>query len=120
MSLHIASPLATDGRGRTASADLERHLAGMLERLLFTGPGERVMRPDFGTGLSELVFAPGDDELAIATRFVVEGAIQHWLGDRIAIEALSTSFDDGKLTISLGYSILATDERSTLTLERVL
>ena len=49
--------------------------------MLFTAPGERVNRPDFGSGLLQLVFAPNSDELAGATQFLVQGALQQWLGD---------------------------------------
>ncbi len=117
MSL-VATPLAADGRGRTAETDIAGHVAGMLERLLFTAPGERVMRPNFGTGLQELVFAPGSDELAAATRFLVEGAIQQWLGARIAVERLETAFEDGTLSVAITYSVTATGERRTVNLER--
>ena len=51
--------------------------------MLFTAPGERVNRPDFGSGLMQLVFAPNSDELAAATQFLVQGALQQWLGDLI-------------------------------------
>lgn len=118
MSTYIASPLASDGAGRTATASFGAHVEQMLERLLLTGPGERVMRPGFGSGLGALVFAPGSDELAVATRFVVEGAIQQWLGDRMVVERLETDFSDGKLSLTLTYSVPATDERRTLVLER--
>ena len=54
--------------------------------MLFTAPGERVNRPDFGSGLLQLVFAPNSDELAAATQFLVQGALQQWLGDLIEVE----------------------------------
>ena len=58
----------------------------LIEQVLFTAPGERVNRPDFGSGLLQLVFAPNSDELAAATQFLVQGALQQWLGDLIEVE----------------------------------
>ena len=47
--------------------------------MLFTNPGERVNRPDFGCGIGQLVFMPNSDALAAATQFLVQGALQRWL-----------------------------------------
>ena len=57
---HLAFPLRLDPRGRTALADDEDYLRGLVEQVLFTRPGERVNRPDFGSGVDRLVFAPTD------------------------------------------------------------
>ena len=58
MSSYVAFPYRTDGRGGTHEAAREAWLHGLIEQLLFTLPGERVNRPDFGCGLMQLVFAP--------------------------------------------------------------
>ena len=76
--MNIDFPFHFDSRGRTASTSDEDHIRDMIEQVLFTGPGERVNRPDFGTGLMQLVFAPNSDELA-ATLTVVPG-----IGPRMA------------------------------------
>ncbi len=62
--------------------------------MLFTTPGERVNRPTFGSGLLQLVFAPNSDELATATQFLVQGALQQWLGDLIQVDAVDVHADD--------------------------
>ena len=51
-------------------------------------PGERVNRPDFGSGLLQLVFAPNSPELAAALQFTVQAALQRWLGDVIEVQRL--------------------------------
>jgi len=71
--------------------------------VLFTNPGERVNRPDFGAGVMQLLFAPGNDEVAAAAEFLIRGELQHWLGDLIQIEAVqvraATSESDLKILI---------------------
>ncbi len=63
--MEIEFPFHIDGRGRTAApADSDTHLRELIEQLLFTNPGERLNRPDFGSGLLQLVFAPNSTELA--------------------------------------------------------
>ena len=81
--MNIAYPYSFDGRGRTAQANDDDHIREMIEQVLFTAPGERVNRPDFGCGLLQMVFAPNGSELATATQFLVQGALQQAVGDVI-------------------------------------
>ena len=67
MATNIAFPYLIDGRGRTAEPpDLNTHITELIEQLLFTNPGERVNRNNFGSGLLQSVFAPNSAELAAA------------------------------------------------------
>jgi len=104
-------PFQFDTRGRTASTDDGDHLRDLIEQVLFTSPGERVNRPDFGTGLLQLIFAPNSDELAATTRLLVQGALQQWLGDLIQVEEVQAESDDSTLTVSVQYLVRRTQER---------
>lgn len=114
----IAFPLHIDGRGRTAAAPADEHLRQLIEQVLFTAPGERVNRPGFGTGLLQLVFAPASDELATATQFLVQGALQQWLGDLVQIEAVQVESDDATLRVSVQYLVRRTQQRQIARFER--
>src|SRR4030095_6321008 len=83
--MNIKYPLQLDKLGLTAKTDYDRHIADMIEQVLFTTPGERVNRPTFGSGLMQLVFQPNSDELASTIRFLVQGALQQFLGDLIIV-----------------------------------
>lgn len=107
----IAFPLRIDGRGRTAEADQEAHIRQMIEQLLFTAPGERVNRPDFGTGLRQLVFAPNSPELATATQALVQGALQQWLGELIQVERVAVVSDDSRLSVTVQYLLRSNQQR---------
>ncbi len=104
----IAWPYGFDAAGRTARAAPEAHIRQMLEQLLFTNAGERVNRPDFGSGLLQLVFAPNSPELATALQFNMRAAIQRYLGDLIDLSALEVSSEDSTIRINLRYVIRAT------------
>ena len=52
--MNIAFPYSIDVSGRTATADNATHIRDLIEQVLFTAPGERVMRPDFGSGVAAL------------------------------------------------------------------
>ena len=70
-------------------------------------------RPDFGTGLLQLVFAPNSTELAATIQMLVRGALQQWLGDRIAVTDVTATSSDGTLTVAVSYSVLLTQESRT-------
>jgi uncharacterized protein len=116
--MHIDFPFHFDSRGRTATTTEADHVRDMLEQLIFTSPGERVNRPDFGSGLLQLVFAPNSPELAATVQFTLHAAIQRWLGDVIEIQDLNVTADDSALTLDLTYVIRRTNEAQAITLTR--
>ena len=109
--MNIAYPFRIDGRGRTADATGDEHIRHMIEQLLFTSPGERVNRPTFGTGLQQLVFTPNSDELATAVEFMVQGALQEWLGELIQVEAVNVESTDARLQITVQYVVRRNQQR---------
>ena len=112
-------PFHFNSRGRTATTDnLNHHIRNLIEQLLFTSPGERVNRPDFGTGLLSLVFAPNRPELATALQFTILAAIQRWLGDLLEVETLEVTSEDAKLRVLLLYRVRRTGEQLTAIFER--
>ena len=111
--MNVDFPFHFDSVGRTAEVGYDGHVRDMIEQLLFTNPGERVNRPEFGSGVAQLVFAPNSPELAAALQFTVQAALQRWLGDVIEVQALDVASDDAKLCITLQYVVLRTGERRT-------
>jgi phage baseplate assembly protein W len=115
---NIAYPFRIDSRHRVAQADPDDHIHQLMEQLLFTIPGERVNRPTFGTGLMQLVFAPNGDELAAATQFLVQGALQQWLGDLILVEAIQVESEDSTLRVTVQYVVRRSQARQVTQFER--
>ena len=107
-----------DQRGRTAATDPDDHLRDLIEQVLFTAPGERVNRPTFGSGLMQLVFAPNSAELAAALQFLVQGALQQWLGDRIVVEEVQVASEDASLKVTVCYVSRRSQERQVVEFER--
>jgi phage baseplate assembly protein W len=108
---HIAYPFRIDQRGRTAESSYDGHIRDLIYQLLMTAPGERVNRPDFGSGLLQLTFHPNSDEVASATQFLVQGALQEWLGDLIEIDAVSVDNTDSRLSVTVDYRVRRTQEQ---------
>ncbi|WP_329433668.1 GPW/gp25 family protein [Streptomyces sp. NBC_01280] len=113
----IAFPFRADRRGRTAHAAHGEHVHDLIEQLLFTSPGERVMRPDFGCGLLDLVFAPNSPELVSTLELSVQASLQRWLGDLIDVVALDVESTDDAVRVHLSYVLRATGTRADDVLE---
>lgn len=109
----IAFPFRIDHRGLTADAAYDEHVRDMIELLLFTAPGERVMRPDFGCGLLSLVFEPNSPELASALQLSIQGQLQRWLGDVIEVEFLEVESEENVVRVHLGYVVRLTGTART-------
>ena len=110
----IAAPLHFDGRGRTAETPADQHLRDLIEEVLLTAPGERVMRPTFGSGVLQLAFAPNSDQLAAALQMLVQGALQSWTR-RPHRGGRRPSPRTTALTISVDYTVRSTGESTTAT-----
>jgi phage baseplate assembly protein W len=108
---NVAFPFHFDGRGRTEMADDEAHIRQLIEQLLFTNPGERVNRPDFGSGLLQLAFAPNSEEMASALQFTTQAALQRYLGDLIEVQELEVTNDEAALRVEVKYKVRRTREQ---------
>lgn len=116
--MDIAFPLRIDGRGRVAEATRDEHIRHLIEQVLFTMPGERVNRPDFGSGLMQLVFAPLSPEVVAATQFLAQGALQQWLADLIQVESVSVESEDTTLTVTVQYVVRRGQQRRVVEFQR--
>jgi hypothetical protein len=100
-------PYHFDRHGLTAATSAVDHVRDLIEQVLFTSPGERVMRPDFGAGLLALVFEPNSTTLAATTRMLAQGALQQHLGHLIAVQAVDVEPIDSVFQVTVRFSLLA-------------
>jgi phage baseplate assembly protein W len=115
---NIDFPFKPDPRGRTAATSDEDHVRDLIEQVLFTMPGERVNRPDFGCGLLQLVFSPNSMELAATTQYIVQGALQQWLGDLIQVNSVAVENQDSALRVHINYTLRRTQQTQIAQFER--
>ena len=113
--MNIDFPWHFDDRGRTAATDDNDHIHDMIELLLFTAPGERVNRPDFGSGLLQMVFAPNSPELAAAVQLTLQAALNRWLADLVDVRTVEVSSEDATLSVHLSYVVKATGQALSTT-----
>ena len=104
-------PFGIDGRGRTNTTSEPDHIKQLVRQVLFTALGERVNRPTFGSGVNQLVFAPNSNELASATQYLVQGALQQWLGNIIHVESVKVTNEESTLHVVIQYVVTRTRQR---------
>lgn len=100
----LAFPFGLGGDGRVATADADQVVRQRIEQLLFTAPGERVMLPEFGCGVNELVFQGNNALLAAATEFRIAKALQSFLAGQVMVNAVDVRADGETLRIEVTYT----------------
>lgn len=111
-----AFPLRTDATGSIALVSGEREIVESIRLILATAPGERPMRPEFGCGIHDLVFAPADAATAGEIAFAVRRALETW-EPRITLDDVVIDFaeaDEGTLLIDIRYRIRDTNDPRNL------
>ena len=96
--LGMPYPITKDAQGYFHSQSGLRQIKSDLLILLLTNPGERVMLPEFGTGLRELVFEPNDSTLRARARELIVSAIETW-EPRVTVDQIeiTTDIDEDRL-----------------------
>jgi hypothetical protein len=100
---YLDFPFHLDGAGRAATTKEDEHIRDLIHQVLFTSPGERVNRPDFGCGLKMLVFAPASGALAATTKLLVKGSLQKWLENEIEVEDVDVQAIEAELVVTVVY-----------------
>lgn len=116
----LAYPLRFDSaRGRYAkSKDYAEYVKGLVRQVLMTAQGQRINRPNFGTPLSQLLFAPINDELTSLIEAQTTRALKKWLDKIIVVESITArQLELTRLEIEVSYTVLASGNRVKTLLE---
>ena len=101
-------------------ANFSRHVDQLIRQVLFTNPGERINRPDFGCGLRRMVFSPNSDVSANLAQVIINQSLEKWLGTLIDVLDVKTLANNETLEIKIVYNLKARQERRYLNLEVTL
>jgi uncharacterized protein len=118
----IRYPVAIDrALGRLQQeANYAAHVEQLIKQVLFTSPGERINRPDFGCGIKRLVFAPNSDVSASLLQVAVFEALKTWLDAVIAVSDVKVQNLEEVLQLSIAYVLKTRQEKRYLNLEMTL
>jgi phage baseplate assembly protein W len=112
----LAFPLAIDNRGGLALAHGEGDIEQAIRIILGTALGERLMRPEFGCAIHDLVFDTIDAELVGKIDSAVRVALDRW-EPRIDVESVDfelSQMDEGVVEVDVAYRVRATSRRHSL------
>jgi len=113
--VYLDSSLQFTNQGQTAMTDYKNHIRNMIEHILFTSPSERVNRPDFGTGLYQMVFEPNNTEMAATLQYLLQGALNQWIGTLIELNKVEITAVDASLEVTVVYTIIYNKEQQIAT-----
>ncbi|WP_158887981.1 GPW/gp25 family protein [Amycolatopsis anabasis] len=111
-----AFPLRVDTTGGIATVAGDQEIEESIRLILGTAPGERPMRPEFGCGVHEHVFAPSDGATAGRIAYEVRIALERW-EPRIEVDEVAVAYDavdSGILYIDIRYRIRETNNPRNL------
>ncbi|HEY3606882.1 MAG TPA: GPW/gp25 family protein [Pseudonocardiaceae bacterium] len=111
-----AFPLRVSATGGIGMVEREREIEEAIRLVLGTSPGERPMRPEFGCGIHEYVFAPADGATAGRIAAEVRAALARW-EPRITVDDVVIAFDvvdNGTLYVDVHYTVRSTNDRRNL------
>lgn len=114
----VSYPYTIDRSGLTATADRNVHIRHLIEQVLFTAPGERVNRPDFGINIRQFVFATGSSETIASAQFLVQGELERWLSKIIDVESVVVETQESTLNITVRYVVRADQQQQIARFER--
>jgi len=117
MATSLDHPYRFAADGRTVGTGDADHIRDLIEIVLLTAPGERVMRPDFGAGLNRLVFEPNSVTLAATAQFLVSAGLQRHLSHLIAVDDVAVDVLDATFRVSVRYQVLADGSRGQALLD---
>jgi uncharacterized protein len=116
--MYFSFPFKIDKNGRSSVTNEEQHIKNLIEQILFTSPGERVNRPNFGTGLNQIIFEPNSDILAITIDTMIHSALNLWLDHLIIVESVNVENKDSVLEVTVKYMIRKNQRTNVTTLRR--
>ena len=108
-----AFPVGIDARGGIRMRSAEDDVKEACRIILGTRLGERVMRPQFGSGLENFVFDHNDANLAGRIEFYVRRALELW-EPRVEVQEVRATPQGNRIDIDVRYVVLATNREDNL------
>jgi len=108
-----AFPIQIDDTGGIRMRSREDDIREAIGIVLGTRLGERAMRPEFGSGLADLVFDPNDANLAGRIEFFVRKALERW-EPRIALKEVRARPEGARMEIDVRYIVRQTNREDNV------
>jgi phage baseplate assembly protein W len=118
-AIGITLPIQIGNTAFNQSFKTAEQASSNIKNLLLTKKGERIMQPNFGSGLQELLFDFNDDTLSEKIEDTITLALENWLPyisvDQIDIDASDTDKDRNLVNVSIKFRVLGNPDLNTVT-----
>jgi phage baseplate assembly protein W len=118
-AIGITLPIQIGNTAFNQSFKTAEQASSNIKNLLLTKRGERIMQPNFGSGLQELLFEFNDDALAEKIEDAVTSALENWLPyisvDQIDITASDLDKDNNTVNVSIKFRVSGNPDLNTVT-----
>ncbi len=111
-----AFPLRTDATGSIALVRREQEIEESIHLILGTAYGERPMRPEFGCGIHDLIFAPSNSTTAGQAAYEVRRSLSRW-EPRVDVDDVAVTYDEADTSlmyISITYRVRGSNDPRNL------
>jgi phage baseplate assembly protein W len=112
----LAFPLRTAADGSIALVSADQELRESIRLILGTAYGERPMRPEFGCGIHDLVFAPANSTTAGEAAYEVRRSLERW-EPRVEVDDVIVSYDEANtalMYVSITYNVQGANDPRNL------
>jgi phage baseplate assembly protein W len=112
----VGFPFRTDATGGVALVGDDQEIRESIRLILGTAFGERPMRPEFGCGIHDLVFAPANAATAGRAAYEVRASLEQW-EPRIDVNDVVATFEDGAdgvMYVAVTYVLRGTNDPRNL------
>ncbi|WP_299009787.1 GPW/gp25 family protein [uncultured Shewanella sp.] len=116
--MHKSFPFQINQYGHIQEADDDKHLRDMMEQILFTIPGERVNRPEFGCGVQLLVFGSIQAEMLSVKQSMIQIELQKYLGHLMQLQVVNITAHETQLDIFIRYLPFVGDQAKEVVFTR--
>ena len=117
-AIGITLPIQIGNTAFNQSFTTAEQVKSNIKNLLLTKKGERILQPEFGSGLQELLFDFNDDTLSSKIETAIESALEQWLpyvtAEQIDVEQTNDNKDRNLVNVSITFSILNTPDLNTV------
>lgn len=100
--IHLAFPFAVSN-GLPRTVNLTDYIPQLIEQILFTAPGERVNRPDFGCGISQLVFQPLQEDTTVSLQQLLQAQLQQYIARYADIVSLGVTSQATEMLVTVTF-----------------
>jgi len=109
-------PFGVDGRGGISMSRGEKDIETAIIIILSTSKGERVMRPEFGASIADMVYQPNNATTAGLLAYHVREALARWEPriEVMEVDARPHPQEPGQMLIDISYRVKATNDERNL------